>query len=88
MPIGGAAEIDAEIAECLDARGEEAGLCDLDDLDLLMQALLGGLAPEGGEIRRDREGVDDFDAFLLEGGDLAGEIGRAGLIGAWVDDAR
>ena len=58
-------------------RGKEPGLGDLGDLDHLRIALLGGPAPEGGEVGRDLEGVEDLAFLRLELGDLGGKIGRA-----------
>ena len=86
MPVGGARDVESEIAERLDSVREQAGLGDLDDLDRLGEALLRGLAPEGGEIRRDREGVEDLALLLLEQRDLCRKVGRAVLVGAGVDD--
>ena len=86
MPVGGARYPHAEVAERLDVRREQAGLGDLADLDLAGQPLLRRLTPEGREIRRDREGVEDLHAFLLEQRDLRGIVGRTGFIGARIDD--
>ena len=49
-------------------------------------ALLRRLAPEGGEVGRDREGVEDLAFLGLELRDLRRVVGRAVLVAARVDD--
>ena len=73
----------AAVAERLDHRREQQRLADGDDLRL--EALLRGLAPEGGEIRRDHVAGDDLAAGCLEGADLSGEIVVQRLIAARID---
>src|SRR6185312_10981621 len=70
VPVGGARKVKSKIAKRGDVVGEEAGFGDLRDLDHLGVALLRGLAPEGGEVGRNREAIEDFALFRLELGDL------------------
>jgi hypothetical protein len=81
-----AREVVAEGSERLDLRREESRFRNLGDLDLLRQPLLGRLPPEGREVGRDRERVEDLDAGALELRDLRRVVVRAVLVGARVDD--
>ncbi len=69
----------AAIAQCLDRRREQERLGDRGGLELLCQALLRGLRPEGREIRRRGHAGQDVHPALLELGDLGSEIARARL---------
>src|SRR5665213_927706 len=85
-PVRAAGEIVAEIANSFDIRRKQTGLRDLRDLDHLGVALLRRLTPEGGKIRREREGVEDFALLFLEERDLRGVVRGAVLIRAGIDD--
>src|SRR6185437_988775 len=79
VPIGAAGQIVAETAERLDIRRKQAGLGDLRDLDHPRVALLSGLAPERGEVRRDRERIEYLAMLAFEQGDLRRIVGGAVL---------
>ena len=71
------------IAQRLDRTGEEQRLAHRRRLG--PEALLRGLGPEGGEVRRQDDAGDDLDALVLELGDMGRKIVRQVLITARVD---
>src|SRR5579859_1938680 len=85
-PVDGRGEVVPEAAEGDDLGGEQARLRDLRDLHLLCVALLRRLPPEGREVGRQRERVEDLAVLGLELRDLGREVRRAVLVRARVDD--
>ena len=76
--------VDGAIAVGVDALGELADLAGGDDLWL--EALLGRLIEEHGEVGAGDHGEDQVGAGGLEGGDFGGKIVCRQVEAAWVDD--
>ena len=62
-PVRAAGKVDPDGAESLHLGREQAGLRDLRDLAACSP--VGCLAPEGHEVRRDREGIEDLAVLCL-----------------------
>src|SRR5258708_23435640 len=85
-PVHAGVETVAYGTEGRDLRWEQTGLGDLADLHVLRVSLLGGLAPEGGEVRRNGKGVEDLAVLPYELLDLCRVVVGAVLVSACVDD--
>jgi hypothetical protein len=77
-------QVRAQRAELLDGRREQQRLADRRDPRVV--ALLRGLPPERGEVRRVQHPEQDLGVGVPERGDVPGEVLAAGQVGAGVDE--